>query len=425
MGEVSMEPTVPPGQLGFRFPAEWEPHEATWIAWPQEPTDWPGKLRVVEWVYAEIVRKIALGEKVRIVVGSAEVEKRARRILAAAHADLSQVEFFRKKTNRSWLRDAGPIFVRRQPEQPTVGAGGRVDDRTPSAQSPWASARSAPGCTSASGGLGDTTAPTPSPHARFESIRPVSADPIQADLAIVQFHFNGWAKYRNWRLDRQVPVWVAKTLGLPLFEARVGNRPFVLEGGGIDTNGQGTLLTTEECYLDPKVQVRNPGLDRAGFEQAVRDWLGAEQVIWLGRGIAGDDTHGHVDDLCRFVNPTTVVLVRCDDPDDENYRPLAENAERLQDARLADGSKLEVVRLPMPQPLYFQNERLPASYANFYIANAAVLVPTFNDPADRLALGILAELFPDRPVVGIHAVDLVLGLGTLHCLSQQQPACLP
>jgi len=254
---------------------------------------------------------------------------------------------------------------------------------------------------------------------------PPSGDPIRADLAIVQFHFNGWAKYRNWRLDRQVPVWVAKTLGLPLFEARVGNRPFVLEGGGIDTNGQGTLLTTEECYLDPKVQVRNPGLDRAGFEQAVRDWLGAEQVIWLGRGIAGDDTHGHVDDLCRFVNPTTVVLVRCDDPDDENYRPLAENAERLQDARLADGSKLEVVRLPMPQPLYFRNERLPASYANFYIANAAVLVPTFNDPADRVALGILADLFTDRPVVGIHAVDLVLGLGTLHCLSQQQPARLP
>ncbi|HPP53185.1 MAG TPA: agmatine deiminase family protein, partial [Thermoguttaceae bacterium] len=336
-------------------------------------------------------------EKVRILVGSAEVEMRARRILSAARADLDQVEFFRKKTNRSWLRDAGPIFVRRLPGQPVGPARPVAPQR----------ARHAPADKSRLG--------TPSSEERGT---------IQADLAIVQFHFNGWAKYPNWRLDRQVPVWAAKTLGLPLFEARVGDRPFVLEGGGIDANGQGTLITTEECYLDQKVQVRNPGLDRQGVEQAVRDWLGAEHVIWLGRGIAGDDTHGHVDDLCRFVNPTTVVLVQCDDPADENYRPLAENAERLQDARLADGAKLDVVRLPMPQPLYFRNERLPASYANFYIANAAVLVPTFNDPADRLALGILAELFPDRPVVGIHAVDLVLGLGTLHCLTQQQPTRL-
>lgn len=397
-----MKPTPTPAQLGFRYPAEWQHHEATWIAWPQEPTDWPGKLRVVEWVYAEIVRKIALGEKVRILVGSRQVEQRARRILAAAHADLGQVEFFRRKTNRSWLRDAGPIFLRRSLSQTIV----------PSAREAAPAAAGAPSAK-------NTLQPG---RSAWPVGLPSSVKQTDAQLAIVQFHFNGWAKYPNWRLDRQAPVWAAKTLGLPLFEARVGNRPFVLEGGGIDTNGQGTLITTEECYLDPSVQVRNPGLDRAGFEQAVRDWLGVQHIIWLGRGIAGDDTHGHVDDLCRFVNPTTVVLVQCDDPSDENYRPLAENAERLQDARLANGAKLEVVRLPMPQPLYFRRERLPASYANFYIANAAVLVPTFNDPADRLALGILAELFPDRPVVGIHAVDLVLGLGTLHCLTQQQPA---
>lgn len=386
-----------PAQLGFRMPAEWEPHEATWIAWPQEPTDWPGKLRVVEWVYAEIVRKIAPGEKVRILVGSAQVEERARRILSAAHADLGQVEFFRRKTNRSWLRDAGPIFLRR--------LGECSGSNLPTGQSSW-------DCSQGGGGR----------PGGFSSC-PKGPQTLKAELAIVQFHFNGWAKYPNWKLDRQVPVWVAKKLGLPLFDARIGNRPFVLEGGGIEQNGQGTLITTEQCYLDPKVQVRNPGLDRQSFEQAVRDWLGVKDVLWLGRGIAGDDTHGHVDDLCRFVNPTTLVLVQCNDPNDENYQPLAENAERLQNARLPDGTKLEVVPLPMPQPLYFRKERLPASYANFYIANAAVLVPTFNDPADRIALGILAELFPDRPVVGIHAVDLVLGLGTIHCLTQQQPAC--
>jgi agmatine deiminase len=196
----------------------------------------------------------------------------------------------------------------------------------------------------------------------------------------------------------------------------------VLEGGGIEVNGRGTLLTTEECYLDPVTQVRNPGLGRRAFEAALRGHLGVKNVLWLGRGIAGDDTHGHVDDLCRFVNPTTVVLAQCSDPADVNYRPLAENRERLQEMRLEDGSKIEVVPLPMPAPLFGRGQWLPASYANFYIANAAVLVPTFNDPADRQALGILAELFPDRPVVGIHAVDLVWGFGALHCLTQQQPA---
>ncbi len=350
-----------PAELGFSMPAEWTPHEATWLGWPQEPTDWPGKMQAVAWAYGEIVRKIAPGEKVRILVGSKAVEQRACRVLCTARADLAQVEFFRLATDRGWMRDSGPIFVRRTRR-----------------------------------GRGQT--------------------------AIVDFHFNAWARYDNWRKDRKIPQWVSRRLDLPRFDARCNGRPLVLEGGGLDVNGCGTLLTTEECYLDPRTQVRNPGIGRGDFEACLHQYLGVTNVLWLGRGIAGDDTHGHVDDLCRFVNPRTVVLARSRDPRDENYRPLEENYERLQGMRLEDGSKIQVVSLPMPEPLSWRRQRLPASYANFYIANAAVLVPTFNDPQDRKALGILADLFPDRAVVGIHAVDLVLGLGTVHCLTQQQPA---
>jgi agmatine deiminase len=338
------------------MPAEWEPHEATWLAWPQHRTDWPGKLDAIRWVYTEIARKIAPGETVRILAGSGAEEQSARRYLLRAGADLERIEFFLVPTNRSWTRDTGPLFVREHEE-----------------------------------------------------------------TAIVDFHFNAWAKYPDWRKDSRVAAILAGRLGKRLLDARAGGRPFVLEGGGIDVNGRGTLLTTEECYLHPETQVRNPGLGRAGFESAVREYLGAANVFWLAGGIAGDDTHGHVDDLCRFVSPTTVVLIREDNPKDINYRALAENGERIADLRLEDGGKPEVVPLHMPQPLFFDGDRLPASYANFYISNAAVLVPTFNDPNDRLALGILGELFPDRPAVGIHAVDLVLGFGTLHCLTQQQP----
>ena len=347
--------------MGFSMPAEWEPHEATWLAWPHNPADWPDKLDTICWVYGEVVRKISPGERVRMLVNSAAGEKMARHYLERAGADLARVEFIRHPTNRGWMRDSGPIFVRRQWKRGT-------------------------------------------------------------ETAIVHFHFNAWAKYPDWKKDRQVPEVASKLLSKRLFHAQTGKRKFVLEGGGIDVNGRGTLLTTEECYLHPEIQVRNPGLDRKGYEKALQDYLGATNVFWLGSGPAGDDTHGHVDDICRFVNATTVVLVKEGIISDVNYGPLNENWERIQDLRLEDGSKPEVIALPMPDPIFFDGGRLPASYANFYIANDAVLVPTFNDPKDHAALGILGELFKDRKVVGIHAVDLVLGFGTLHCLTQQQPA---
>ncbi len=353
-------PPEEPGARGYRMPAEWEPHEATWLCWPHNPADWPGKFAPVPWVFGEIVRRIVPGETVRMVVRDRGIEQRCRLVLRKAGADPERVEFFRFPSDRGWVRDTGPIFLH-------------------------------------------------------------STDP-GAEMAVAGFRFNGWAKYDNWKKDARIAERAARALGLPFRPVRSGGIPVVLEGGAVDGNGRGTVLATEECLLDPEVQVRNPELDRADLEGIFRDWLGARNVVWLGRGIAGDDTHGHVDDLCRFVSPRTVVLCEEKNPRDPNHAVLEENRERLAGARLEDGSRIEVVRLPMPQPLFFDGVRLPASYANFYIANAGVLVPTFNDPNDREALGILSGLFPDRPVLGIHAVDLVWGLGTIHCLTQQQPA---
>jgi agmatine deiminase len=314
-------------------------------------------------VYGEIARRIVAGELLRILVNGKEHEARARHVLTKVGADLTRVQFFRFPTNRGWTRDSGPIFLQR------------------------------PG-----------------------------------ETAIVRFHFNAWSRYPDWPKDDQVPERAAAELGCRLFRAEIGGKPprlLVLEGGAIDINGRGTLVTTEECLLDSKVQVRNPGLGREGTEAALRDYLGVKKILWLGRGIAGDDTHGHVDDICRFTGPRTLVLCREENPRDSNHAVLEENHERLQGMRLEDGSRPEVISLPMPAPLYFEGRRLPASYANFYVSNAAVLVPTFNDSKDRLALGILSELFPGRPVIGIHAVDLVWGLGTLHCLTREEPAASP
>lgn len=352
--------TSTPTSLGFRLPAEWEPHDATWIGWPHNATDWPGKFTLIPWVYAEIVRKLIPGEAVRIIVSNKRHEQRARRTLTRSDVDRSRVEFFTFPTDRGWTRDFGPMFVKRSEPKPEV--------------------------------------------------------------AVTGFRFTGWAKYPNWKRDTLIHRKVAEALGCAYFQPTCGDHHVVLEGGGIDGNGRGTLLTTEECFLDQTLQVRNPGLSRQDFETVIRDSLGITNILWLGRGIAGDDTHGHVDDLCRFVNPTTVVLCHESNPKDVNYVVLQENRERLEGMRLEDGSRITVVPLPMPSAVVFDGVRLPASYANFYIGNAAVLVPTFNDPMDRRALGILQELITDRPVIGIHAVDLVWGLGTLHCLTHEQPA---
>lgn len=336
-----------PYELGFRMPAEWERHEATWLAWPHERTDWPGKFTPVPWVYGDVVRRLSMVEKVRLLIEDAEVETKARSILKKCGANLDAVEFFHQATNRSWTRDYCPLFVRNE----------------------------------------------------------------HGAVAITSWRFNGWAKYGNWREDAAIPESLSERLNMQEFEPGV-----VLEGGSIDVNGAGTLLTTEECLLSQSVQVRNPGISRQELERYFCQYLGIRETIWLKNGIAGDDTHGHIDDLARFVNANTVVMVTEADKSEANYEPLKENLEILRQ------TSLNIVTLPMPAPVYFSGQRLPASYANFYIANQLVLVPTFNDSNDRVALNTLASLFPDRQTIGIHCLDLVLGLGTLHCMTMQQPA---
>jgi agmatine deiminase len=352
-----------PRALGYTMPAEWERHEATWLAWPHNPEDWPGKFQAIPWVYAEIVRLLSARERVHILVNDAKAEQRALGILERAGAKLDFVSFHQWPTNRVWTRDSGPIFVR--------NAEGRV--------------------------------------------------------GITNWRFNAWAKYSDWQLDDQVPGRVTELLGLPewtpFVENEDGAKRLMLEGGSIDTNGEGILLTTEECLLS-EVQQRNPGVSRAQLEQAFQDYLGIHQVIWLNRGIVGDDTHGHIDDISRFVGAATIVTAVEPNASDPNHALLGENLERLRAARTLDGKQFTLVELPLPRPVVFRGQRLPASYANFYIANELVLVPTFHDPNDRVALNILAEVFPEREVIGIHAVDLVWGLGTLHCMTQQQPAAL-
>jgi agmatine deiminase len=362
---VHLTPANTPRELGYRMPAEWERHEATWLAWPHNPADWPGKFQTIPWVYAEIVRLLSARELVHILVDDAKSEQRASGIVERTGASLENVRFHIWPTDRVWTRDSGPIFVRN----------------------------------------------------------------AKGQVAITNWRFNAWAKYDDWHLDDQVPGHVAKLLGLPAWEPGIRrvdgpSQRLVLEGGSIDTNGAGILLTTEECLLS-EVQQRNPGVSREQLEQAFSDYLGIDRVIWLDRGVAGDDTHGHVDDISRFVGPATIVTAVEPNTNDANHEPLAENLERLKAARTLDGKQFTLVELPLPRPVVFRGQRLPASYANFYIANGAVLVPTFNDPHDRVALNTLAEVFPGREVIGVHAVDLVWGLGTLHCMTQQQPAALP
>jgi agmatine deiminase len=343
--------------LGYRMPAEWEPHAATWLAWPHEKTDWPGKFAPIPWVYADIVRHLSQVERVRVLVANADEERAVRGILKKAGANLSAVEFFRVPTNRGWIRDFGPIFVRNE----------------------------------------------------------------KGERGVTNWHFNAWAKYDDWKKDDAANNRLAAKLKWKQWRPEFRGRRVVLEGGSIDVNGRGTLLTTEECLLSP-LQARNPNVSRKELEELFRDYLGITHVVWLMNGIVGDDTHGHVDDLARFVNPTTVVTVVEKDPIEANYEPLQENLALLHKMNDQDGRPLRVETLPMPAPVYFDGQRLPASYANFYVANQIVLAPTFNDPNDAAALTKLGDLFPERKIIGIACLDLVLGLGTIHCMTQQEPA---
>jgi agmatine deiminase len=367
---------ITPAELGYSVVAEWERHTATWLGWPLNAEDWPGKFAPIRWVYGEIVRALtSLGEeRVRIVADNERHKEQALAVLEKAGVDLERVEFFVCRMNRGWMRDCMPAFARRQA---TVSAHAPLENRLEEA--------------------------------------------LETDIAAIKFTFNGWAKYDNWQFDNALANRLSPLTGWRIIEAMAGKRQFVLEGGAVEANGRGTLIATEECLLDEAVQTRNPGMNKAEIEQALKDNLGVSNVLWLGKGIAGDDTHGHIDDFCRFINPTTVVLAQEDNPYDANYIVLEENRERLEGMTLESGHRVQVVPLPMPAPLKFNGMRLPASYANFYIANNAVLVPTFNDPNDCAALGILAELFPGRVIVGIHAVDLVWGLGALHCLTHEEP----
>jgi agmatine deiminase len=340
----------------YRMPAEWEPHAATWLAWPHYRGDWPGKFDPIPWVYADIVRHLSRHERIELIVNNAAAQKVARKVLEKANALNGNVRFHQWPTNRVWTRDSGCTFV-------TGGAGG---------------------------------------------------------LTAIKWRFNAWAKYPNYQQDEKIGSRMGKTARAREIRPSFGKNRVVLEGGSLEVNGRGTLLTTEECLLS-QVQQRNPGMKREDYEKVFSEYLGTGNVIWLGSGIAGDDTHGHVDDITRFVSPDTVVTAVEPNPDDPNYEPLRENIRRLRSATDRDGKPLSIVELPMPGPVVFEGRRLPASYANFYIANGIVLVPVYNDANDRIALDTLADLFPEREVVGIYSGDLIWGFGAMHCMTQQQP----
>ena len=339
-----------------RFPAEWEKQQGILLCFPHNGKDWPGKYEAIQWAFIEFIKKVSIYETVFLVVADEKLKEKVSDMLDRARVNLDTVEFIIQKTNRSWMRDSGPIVV-------------------------------------------------------------YNGDQREA----LNFNFNGWAKYSNYQLDKHVPAKIADTLNIPLTQVMYKGKPVIVEGGAIDSNGKGTLLTSEECLMHPDIQVRNPGFTKEDYEAVFKEYLGITNVIWLGDGIEGDDTHGHIDDLCRFINEDTIVTIVENDKTDHNYAPLQDNLKRLQNAKLENGKSPTIVALPMPKRLDFEDLRLPASYANFLILNKCVLVPTFNDVNDRIALNILTECFPDREIIGINSVDLIWGFGTLHCLSQQIP----
>lgn len=376
------DPSLTPAELGYRMPAEWEPHSGTWLTWPRpDGISFPGKYEPVPEVYANLIRELVQVEDVNINVWHGEMELTVRGLLASLKTPLERVHFHHFPAYEPWCRDHGPIFLVRDGE-------GR--------------------------------------HER----------------AIVDWGYNAWGgKYPPYDLDDQVPQHVAKLRGLPLFqpgfvavpvvpltqgltfdpyefEPKSSIKPVVLEGGSIEVNGRGTVLTTEACLLNPN---RNPDLTRGEIEDFLRKYLGVTNVLWLGDGIVGDDTDGHIDDLTRFVDPSTVVTVVEDDPADVNYQRLQENLHRLRGMRDQDSQPLRIVELPMPGVVEHAGQRLPASYANFYIANKIVVVPTFRHANDQRALEILQRLFPSRKVIGLDSTQLIWGLGSFHCISQQEP----
>ena len=339
-----------------RFPAEWERQQGILLCFPHNGKDWPGKYEAVKWAFVEFIKKVATFEQVFLVVADENQKEKVNEMLESTNVNLTNVSYIIHKTNRSWMRDSGPIIVKNGTYREALN-----------------------------------------------------------------FNFNGWAKYKNIQLDKFVPAKVGEFLNITITQVLYNGKPVILEGGAIDTNGCGTLLTSEECLLHPDIQVRNLNFTKADYEAVFKEYLGITNVIWLGNGIEGDDTHGHIDDLCRFVNKDTIVTIVESDPKDRNYKPLQDNLKRLQNATLENGTSPKIVTLPMPKRIDFDGLRLPASYANFLILNKCVLVPTFNDANDRIALNILADCFSDREIIGISAIDLIWGFGTLHCLSQQIP----
>lgn len=339
-----------------RFPAEWEKQEGILLCFPHNGKDWPGKYEAVQWAFVEFIKKVATYEKVFLIVADDKLKAKVSEMLETAHVKLANVSFIIHKTNRSWMRDSGPIIIKNGSKREALN-----------------------------------------------------------------FNFNGWAKYKNIHLDKHVPAKVGEFLKITVTQVLYKEKPVIVEGGAIDTNGKGTLLTSEECLMHPDIQVRNLNFTKADYEAVFKEYLGITNVIWLGDGIEGDDTHGHIDDLCRFVNENTIITIVESNPKDNNYKALQDNLKRLQNAKLENGQSPKIVTLPMPKRIDFDGLRLPASYANFLILNKCVLVPTFNDANDRIALNIIADCFPDREIIGISAIDFIWGFGTLHCLSQQIP----
>lgn len=344
-----------PAQLGYRMPAEWEPHAGTWFTWPRpEGISFPEKFDTVPPVYAELIQHLLEVEEVHINVWDEEKEVLLRELLGTLGVQADRIHYHHFPAYEPWCRDHGPIFIVRERD-------GR------------------------------------------------------RERAVVDWGYNAWGgKYPPYDLDDQVPVHVARYRNLPLFSPGI-----VMEGGSIDVNGRGTLLTTEACLLNPN---RNPELNKAQIEQHLKDYLGVTNILWLGEGIVGDDTDGHIDDITRFVNPATVVTAVEEDPADENYAILQENLRKLRTFKDEQGRPFRIVEIPMPECVAHEGQRLPASYANFYIANDLVLAPTYRCKNDQRALEILAREFPDRRVIGIDSTELIWGLGSFHCITQQEPA---